>query len=313
MTSGDMSTKARTVAVRNLLVDRVTSEVVGLFAEAGIHCMLVKGPVIGEFLYTEPRPYGDSDILVRRSDWNPARAILLTHGFRDALAPMAHPRMESFASTAFVRGSDNVDLHCTLAGLEAPPEEVWDALRESAGEQEVGGTLVSIPGRPAVLMHLALHAVHHHADEKPLEDLRRGVADGAVADWRLAAELADRLGGTAAFASGLRRLPEGQRLAATLGIERFGSMHFELRTAGVPTAEGLHELFAPGLTLAQRVSIVFAELFPKPSFMRWSSPLARRGQRGLIASYPIRWVWLAINVPRGAIELRRARRRDASR
>ena len=210
--------------------------------------MLVKGPVIEELLYAEPRPYGDSDILVRRSDWNPAICILLRQGFRDALAPMAHPRMESFASTAFVRGSDNVDLHCTLAGLEAPPEEVWEALWESADAQEIGGTVVAVPGRPAVLMHLALHAVHHHADEKPLEDLRRGIAGGAVADWRLAAELADRLGGAAAFASGLRRLPEGEKLATTLGVERIGSLHFELRTAGVPTAEGLHELFAPGLT-----------------------------------------------------------------
>jgi Uncharacterised nucleotidyltransferase len=301
------------VAVRNLLVDRVTSEVVGWFAEAGIDCMLVKGPVIAELLYAEPRPYGDSDILVRRSDWHPAISILLSHGFHDALAPMAHPRMESFASTAFVRGSDNVDLHCTLAGLDATPEEVWEALSQSADRQEVGGRVVAVPGRPAVLMHLALHAVHHHANEKPLEDLRRGIADGGVADWRLAARLADRLGGASAFASGLRRLPEGETLAATLGVERFGSLHFELRTAGVPTAEGLHELFVPGLTLAQRVAMVLAELFPKPSFMRWWTPLARRGDRGLIASYPLRWAWLAINVPRGALELQRARRRrDAS-
>ena len=226
---------------------------------------------------------------------------------------MAHPRMESFASTAFVRGSDNVDLHCTLAGLEAPPEEVWAALWGEARRQSVGGRVVPVPAPSAVLLHLALHAVHHHADEKPLEDLRRGIALAPLADWREAAVLADRLGGMSAFASGLRRLPEGADLAATLGVERHGSVHFDLRTAGVPTAEGLHELLAPGRTIRQRVSIVYDELFPTARFMRWRIPLARRSRLGLLASYPLRWAWLAIKVPRGALELWRARRGRANR
>lgn len=313
MAGSGMSHLARTTAVRCVLVDRVTAEVVDLFAGVGIECMLVKGPVIGDLLYDEPRPYGDSDIVVSRSDWARACAVLIQQGFHDSLGPMAHPRMESVASTAFVRGSDNVDLHCTLAGLEAPPEEVWAALWGEARRQSVGGRVVPVPAPSAVLLHLALHAVHHHADEKPLEDLRRGIALAALADWREAAVLADRLGGMSAFASGLRRLPEGADLAATLGVERHGSVHFDLRTAGVPTAEGLHELLAPGRTIRQRVSIVYDELFPTARFMRWRIPLARRSRLGLLASYPLRWAWLAIKVPRGALELWRARRGRANR
>lgn len=99
-----------------------------MFTEAGIDCMLVKGPVIGALFYDEPRPYGDSDLVVHHADWERACEILLGLGFRDALDSMAHPRLESFASRAFVRASEHVDLHCTLDGLKAPPVEVWDAL-----------------------------------------------------------------------------------------------------------------------------------------------------------------------------------------
>src|ERR1700733_12035032 len=106
------------LAVRNLLVDLVTAEVADLFDAAGIDCILLKGPVIADWLYPDAiRGYGDSDLLVAPLDWERAVALLTNHGFTDYLAPLAHPRMESLAGTAFVRGPDNVDLHCTIAGL----------------------------------------------------------------------------------------------------------------------------------------------------------------------------------------------------
>jgi hypothetical protein len=298
------------VVVVNLLVDRLTAEVAGLFTEAGIDCMLVKGPVIGEWLYEEAiRPYGDSDILVSWSDWDRATALLREHGFTsDQFATIGHPRLESFASAAFVRGIDNLDLHRTLDGLDAHPGEVWDALWGAAGNQQVGGRSVAVPARPAVLMHLAIHAVHHHAHTKPLEDLRRGIKAGDADEWRQAAELAEKLQGLPAFATGLRRIPEGEALASALGVEAAGSVHFELLTERVPTAEALHELLGPGLTFGERTSRVLTELFPKPSFMRWWTPLARRGTRGLVASYPLRWGWLIVKVPVGLIAVRRAQR-----
>jgi Uncharacterised nucleotidyltransferase len=298
------------LAVRNLLVDRVTAEVADLFYAAGIDCMLVKGPVIADWLYPDAiRGYGDSDILVAPSDWEQAVALLTSHGFADYLAPMAHPRMESFAGTAFVRGSDNVDLHCTIAGLTALPDEVWNAIWRGAERHKVAGRSIAVPARPAVLVLLALHAAHHRDEAKPLEDLRRGIRAGTAHEWSEAVNLAKALGGVAAFASGLRHLPEGLELARMLGVEEAGSVRFDLRAAGVPTAEGLHELLGPDLTISQRASVMRSELFPKPSFMRWWTPLARRGRPGLLASYPLRWVWLAVKVPGGLLELRRARRR----
>jgi hypothetical protein len=305
------------VVVVNLLVDRLTADVAGRFAAAGIDCMLVKGPVIGAWLYEEAiRPYGDSDLLVAASDWDRATALLIAQGFRsDQYAEIGHPRMASSASAAFVRGGiDNLDLHRTLEGLEAAPGEVWEALWSAAGRQEVGGRSIAVPAHPAVLMHLALHAVHHHARVKPIEDLRRGIRVGSEEDWRQAAALAEKLQGLPAFATGLRRLPEGEKLAMELGVGEAGSVLFELLTERVPTAEALHELLGPGLTLGERASRVLTELFPRPSFMRWWTPLARRGKRGLVAAYPLRWGWLAVKVPAGLLALhraRRSRRRDA--
>lgn len=302
------------LAAQNLLVDRLAAEVTGVLDSAGIDSVLVKGPVIGEWLYEDGvRGYGDADLMISPKDWEEAIGLLLQNGFRDYLAPLAHPGLESSASKGLARGSDNVDLHRTLAGLEAPPDEVWRAISSEAGRQRVGGRQIAVPSRPAVLMHLALHAAAHYDAEKPLEDLRRGIAAGSEAQWRAAAELAARLDGLAAFASGLRRLPEGAALGAALAVGRAGSLRLDLRHSGVPTAVGLHELLGPGLTLPERCRLLLHELFPNPAFMRWWSGLARRGTRGLIASYPLRWIWLSVNVPAGLLELVRAWRRRAGR
>jgi putative nucleotidyltransferase-like protein len=309
MTDG-LSGQSLNVAVRSLLVDRLTAEIATLFADAGIACMLVKGPVIGGWLYEDGlRSYNDSDLLVPWSRWDAASEVLTTHGFHDYLSAVAHPSIGSAASKGFVRGLDNLDLHCTLDGLDAPPQAVWDAFWSTARRQQVGGRSVAVPAKGAVLMHLALHAAHHHDEPKPVEDLRRGILHATTDEWREAAALAHRLEGLAAFATGLRRLPEGEQLASELGVGDAGSVHFDLRSSGVPTAEGLHELLEPGLTFGQRASRAASELFPKPSFMRWWTPLARRGALGLIASYPVRWGWLAMKLPAGFIELGRARRR----
>jgi hypothetical protein len=220
--------------------------------------------------------------------------------------------MESFASTAFLRGEDNLDLHCTLHGLDGDPERIWAALREGAERQSIGGVDLWVPGRGALALHLGLHAAHH-VEGKPLEDLRRALAVADEDAWKEALELARDLDGLAAFASGMRLLPEGAERLRRLGIEdHVRSAQHEIRFEGVPTAEGIDSLLRPGLGARQRLSIVLAELFPRPGFMRWWSPLARRGRLGLILSYPWRWARLAIQAPRGLWVVWRTRgvRRD---
>lgn len=312
MSSQGMDPFYRLVAVRNLVIDRLAAEVAGAFAREGIETLVLKGPVLAEWLYPgEVRPYGDADLMVAPGDWVGAVDILRRLGFSDHLGPMAHPRMESFASTAFLRGEhkeDNLDLHCTLHGLDADPSLIWSCFADGADVLEIGGTELRVPGRSALLLHVGLHAAHH-AEGKALEDLRRAIATADEDLWQEALKLAQELEGTPTFASGLRLVPEGVELAGSLGIaDDVRSTRHDIRFEQVPTAEGIDALLQPGIGVRQRVLTVAREFFPRPEFMRWWTPLARRGTPGLVASYPWRWIRLLAQAPRGLLAVRRARR-----
>ena len=311
MNSQRTELRSRMLAVRNLAIDRLAAEVSAAFTAEGIETLVLKGPVLAKWLYPDVvRPYGDADLMVAPQNWDSAVAILTGLGFSDHLGPMAHPRMESFASTAFLRGDnkeDNLDLHCTLHGLDGDPERIWQAFSDGAMTQTIGGAELRVPGRDAQLLHVGLHAAHH-VEMKQAMDLRRAIE---VADddlWRQALDLARLLGGTQAFASGLRLLPDGAQLAERLGIEEdVRSTRHEIRFEDVPTAEGIDALLRPGVGTKQRALILLGEFFPRPDFMRWWTPLARRGRLGLVASYPWRWVKLLSQAPRGLLAVRRAR------
>jgi hypothetical protein len=295
------------LALRNLAIDRLAAQTAAAFASAGIESMVLKGPVLAAWLYPdEVRPYGDADLLVPPERWRDAVATLERLGFSDQLGPMAHPRMESFNSTAFLRGEENLDLHCAIHGLEAEPAAIWRIFSTGSASQEIGGAALRIPGRPALLLHVALHAAHH-TEAKPLEDLRRALLLTDEELWTAAWELAEELDGAPVFATGLRRLPEGAELARGLGIgAEVRSARHDLRHDRVPTAEGIDELLSPDLSFAERVRTIGRELFPRPEFMRWWFPPARRGRLGLLLGYAWRWIWLVWHAPRG---FRAARRR----
>ena len=310
MTASEDDPTLRLLAVLDLAIERLAADVAGSFAAAGIPTVLLKGPVLARWLYPqETRPYGDADLMVSPADWDAAVAVLARLGFVDALGPMAHPRMESFSSTAFARGNDNVDLHCTLHGLGAPPAQVWAAFSAGDAELVVADASLRVPPLPALALHVALHAAHH-AEGKALEDLRRAIALAEIPVWESAYESARDLDGVPTFASGLRLVPEGAELAGRLGIPAGArSVAHEIRFEDVPTAEGIDALLRPGLGTRERLRQIGGELWPRPEFMRWWSPLARRGRLGLAISYPWRWLLLARRAPRGLVTVLRARRR----
>ena len=308
MSGEEMDPFWRLVAVRNLIIDRLAAEIAGAFAAKGIETLILKGPVLATWLYPgEVRPYGDADVMVAPGNWEPAVELLTEMGFADHLGPMAHPRMESYASTAYLRGGDNLDLHCTLHGLETEPERIWAAFSAGSELLEIGGTELRVPGRPALLLHVGLHAAHH-AEGKALEDLRRAIAEADPTDWEEAWALAQTLEGAPTFASGLRLIPEGVEMAERLGIgAEVRSTRHDIRFQQIPTAEGIDALLQPGVGPWERVRIVTGEFFPKPEFMRWWTPLAQHGRLGLLASYPWRWIHLLARAPRGLLAVRRAR------
>jgi hypothetical protein len=296
------------LAVRNLVIDRLTAEIVGAFVAEGIETLVLKGPVLAEWLYPgEVRPYDDSDLMVAPENWACAVGVLVRLGFVDYLGPMAHPRMESFAGTGFGRNGESVDLHCALHGLDGDPSSIWASLLAGSERQVIGGAGLRVPGRPALLLHIGLHAAHH-MEGKPIEDLRRAIALAEGRLWWQALELARAYEGIPAFASGLRLLPEGRALARQLEIDHVRSLRHDLRRAGIPMAEGVDAVLGSAIGIREKLAIVASEFFPRPEFMRWWSPLARRGRFGLAVAYLWRPVWLISHAPRGILTWRRARR-----
>lgn len=302
-------------AQHGVRIDRVSIEVHAALAAAGIPSILLKGPSIAGWLYEadELRPYGDSDFLVPLPQWDAACAVLSSLGFRPQWSDMAHPNLGSYSSFAFKRGEhDSVDLHATLSGLRADCDSVWRMLAAAPETQRVLYAELPVLALPARTMHLALHASQHYGHEgTPTKDLARGLELLPVELWRQAMAVAADLDGLEAFASGLRLLPRGREIAAEIGLRDGPSVETRLREASVPLAQSLHAL-AHTRGVRARAALLLAELFPRPEFMRWWSPLARRGRRGLVAAYLWRPVWLLVRLRPALLALQRARGASAA-
>jgi glycosyltransferase involved in cell wall biosynthesis len=295
----------------NLRLDALAHEVTRAFAAAGIESILLKGPSIVDWLYEkqEGRAYADVDLMVAPGDWNAAQDVLRDMGFVDGLAPLGHPRMESHTSHPWARAGIEIDLHCTLWGVEAPPETLWRTLSALTEERDVGGKPLRVLAPAARALHLALHAAQHGPiGDKPLEDLYRALGVLPVELWGEAASLAEQLEATGAFVGGLRLMPGGRQVVTALGIQEMASINAVLRAPSVPMAEGFEQL-ARTRGLRAKLRLVRAEMFPTKPFMRWWMPLARRGSHGLLAAYAWRLVWLTLRTPHGLLAWRRARRR----
>jgi hypothetical protein len=294
--------------LRNLLVDRMTVEVHAAFLAQGIPSIVLKGPAIANWLYggADIRGYGDSDLLIPRRDWDKAAQILTALGFENDLSIMAHPRMESFASDPWLRGNDNLDLHSTIYGVDADFETVWDVLWASTERMEIGGASLPVLAPPARLMHIALHAAQH-TDGKAVYDLDRAMQQLPEELWWEAADVAGRLDALAAFAAGLRLAPGGDELARRMGIAEVRRIHVDLRAGQVPLSESLNELLETQGALP-KLRMAFAEVVPRPAFMRWWFPPARRSRIGMALAYAWRPIYLVLRAPAAIAAVRRARR-----
>jgi hypothetical protein len=297
--------------MQTVTVDAVTAEVAAALAARNVPAILLKGPSLSAWLYAEgaTRTYRDVDLLIGRQDRQAAENVLRELGFADVLAPMAHPRMESEKSYPWRRDWVEVDLHTSIWGFEVDEDTVWAVLSEERTPITVAGARVDALSLPARALHVALHAAHHgDSSPKSAEDLRRATAADASV-WDDAARLAERLGASGTFATGLRLDPAGGvPIARRLGLEDAVSLSALLDASQVELAWGFEELAStPGL--APKIRLVAREIFPSPSFMRWWSPLARRGRRGLVAAYLLRPFTLARKAVPGFRAWQAARRR----
>jgi hypothetical protein len=156
---------------------------------------------------------------------------------------------------------------------------------------------------------VALHAAQHGPlARKPLADLDMALEQLPLEVWRDAAEVAAQLDAVDVFATGLNYKPEGAELARKLGVDDRRSVDALLRQSQVPLAEGFQELATtPGWR--SKLALLRRELVPTPEFMRWWSPLARRGKLGLAVAYVWRVLITAWRAVPGFLAWRRARDR----
>jgi hypothetical protein len=296
-------------AVRKLEIDSLTVEVVSIFGAEGIETLVLKGPVLADWLYQgELRIYCDSDIMVAPENRACAESLLEDMGFRSwALTPLSVDP----GGTDFRLGDKSVDLHSTIPGLFESPESIWADISARSERLHVGGIELSVPDRDTLLLHVVLHAGHHAnmAECQAFEDLRRAIACVCEQQWQRALDLARTYDGVSTFAAGLRTVPDGRELAVGLGVDNMLTRRFCLRSANDVIAEEITALFTSSIGIKQKLATVAGELFPRPTYMRNWSPVARRGGIGLVAAYIWRPLWALGQIPRALGTLWRVRRR----
>jgi hypothetical protein len=305
----------RAIALR-LRVDGWTAEVVSAMRRESIEPILLKGPVIARWLYAEEpaaRTYCDCDLLVGPRDTDRARALLAELGF----AVQEHPLIaaDEHHARIFLRAGDgaNVDLHRTMHGMEAIPEQrVWATARRHVTRLEVGGVSMDVPDAALRSLNVALHPVPEDGPaSRAWRDLERALECVEDSGWRAALRLARELGIEHELAARLRRLPKGAQLADRLGITTEGSAYYNLRGA-VSAGRAPRTVLAISHLRSQpsrgaQLRYAVAKLVPSAEQLRQENALARRGAGGLLLARGVRVVVVAARLPRALTAYRRER------
>lgn len=297
-----------------LRVDRVTAEVVGLFEDAGIRTILMKGPTVRRWLYPDGgRSYTDSDLLVRTTDLERAQAILAEAGFSRPGKQRAF--QDPQPGYGWIREADGgqVDLHESIHGVGVDPPVFWDAVVAELEHMAIGGRRVEVFGLRARLLQVVLHAAQH-AEDRPTThaDLDRAVESAAPGLWPAAFDLAKEVDAVEAFRRGLALAEKGDEVARGLGIEPWvdpgpSTEQVVRRTMPrEPVVGGLAWLLKTK-GVRKKASLVVYRVFAKESLRAWT-PLARRGWWGLTLARIARPFWLVARLPLAIPRFLRARR-----
>ena len=285
-------------AMHTLRIDAATAEVVNVLREGGVPSILLKGPSVARWIYDgASRPYGDCDLLVRRSDLEVSEQSLQALGFeRGGLysIPGDWPRH----AAVYRRGDVVVDLHQTLLGVTADADRLWEVLAPHREQMRIAGVGVDVLDPAGRAFVLALHSAKDGGrDEKPRRDLERALEILPPDLWRAAAEIAAAVGSGEAFAAGLRRCPAGRELSVELDLSPQVSREIALRQHDpAALAVGMDWLLRSKGT-RRKAGLVARKIVPPPAFLREWSPLARRGRWGLALAYLWRPLWLLWRAP----------------
>ena len=182
-----------------------------------------------------------------------------------------------------------VDLHRWLAGAQASPAAVWDALIARRTWIEVGGRRAAVLDRAGQAMHLTLHAAQHGPQHRrPLNELALALERWPARVWDAAAELADEIGATPAFAAGLRLLRSGAAEAARLRLPATDELDWKIRHRATRPRGTFHvQALARADGLGDRLRVLRSALVPNRVWMARQHPWAQKGGIQLVAAYGV--------------------------
>jgi len=148
--------------VRATQLERLCASIATDATLAGIPVLVLKGPALVSLVYPEaaPRPMDDVDLLVAREDRERLACILRARGYRNDLRGE-----EDFLdpSRCF-----SVDVNAGLVNTTRIPARgaLWPVTFEELWARSQVCTLSGVPVRTLgpldTILHVALHAVHHH-------------------------------------------------------------------------------------------------------------------------------------------------------
>jgi hypothetical protein len=282
----------------SLWLDTEAGKAVECLEREGIPAILLKGAVIATWLYDDgtPRSYSDVDLLVPPAEFDRAAGVLGQLGYEPNLE-LADPYEADRNERVLVNGhGTHIDLHRYLVGT--PADRCWEVLSRHTVPFGLVGRTVTALDLAARTMHLATHAAQDGpGDAKAISDLDRGLRRLPVDLWRDAADVARELGALAAFAAGLRLIPDGAALVASLGLSEHMSVELSLRVRSAPLEALFFERLRAAPGLRRKAALVGHKLFPSATYVRANSELARRGPLGLAAARLLRPLSLLGRVP----------------
>ena len=139
-----------------LRADLVAAEVTEAFRGAGIRSILLRGPSIARHLYGagDSRSYEDTDLLVAPVAMAAAEQILADHGFTHRAVLSQHPDdRPPWARTWKRADGGNVDLHRTIVGVGATPDETWKVLGERYTDRQRVEVVLTVAAYTSLAMY----------------------------------------------------------------------------------------------------------------------------------------------------------------
>jgi len=192
----------RATGFRNLVLTRELVRLAGVFADAGIDFLPLKGPLLAHQLYGDvsQRQFGDLDILVRPCQLGEARELLTREGYRyqdgwDSWRQRAYERFGHHYGYYHPLKSVQVEMHWRVLpqnvrfAIEVP--EFWARLERCA----IAG--VPVPCTPAedLLLMLTAHGSRHHWERLNwICDIAALLEARPDLDWQVVEQRARRLG-----------------------------------------------------------------------------------------------------------------------